>query len=177
MGITTQTGDAGTTGLLYNRRVSKTDPRIEACGVLDHLSAALGLARAASPDAALRERLGSVQRQLMRLMSELATASEDRERFRADGLPQATAATRAPLEEWIAAVEPEIALKDWAIPGANLSAAGLDLARAVCRQAERQVCRLLETGLADNPEIQIYLNRLSDLLWLLARRAESLPAA
>ncbi len=173
MSIVTRTGDTGTTALMFNRRVSKCHPRVEACGCVDELNAALGLARAAAKDVSGQDGIGSVQRDLISLMGELATAVEDLPRYVQSGYPVVTASLTSRLEEWIKKLEAEQPeFRGWATPGNNGCSAALDLARTVCRRAERRVCALQENGQLKNPEIIIYLNRLSDLLWLLAREAE-----
>jgi cob(I)alamin adenosyltransferase len=177
MSIVTKTGDLGTTALMYNRRVSKTHPRVEAYGVVDELNAALGLARASAGTATNDDPLLPIQKDLIVLMGELATAPEDRDRYLKDGLTPVTPALTAKLEALVHDLEAEkISFKGWATPGSNLRSAALDMARTICRLAERRVCALQEAGQLPNPEIIVYLNRLSDLLWLLARAAES-PAA
>jgi cob(I)alamin adenosyltransferase len=108
------------------------------------------------------------------LMGELATAVEDLPRYVKDGYQVVTSPMTAALEQWIREVEAtKVSGKGWAMPGANMGAATLDLARTTCRRAERRVCALQEAGQLSNPEIIVYLNRLSDLLWLLARCAEA----
>jgi cob(I)alamin adenosyltransferase len=162
---------------MYHRQVSKCHPRVEAYGAVDELNAALGLARAAEEDATLREKLTTIQKGLVVLMGELATAVEDLPRYVKDGHARVIPAMTATLEQWIAELEKEkVCEKGWAMPGANTGSAALDFARTVCRRAERRVCALQEAGQLDNPEIVVYLNRLSDLLWLLARRAEAVNA-
>jgi cob(I)alamin adenosyltransferase len=90
-----------------------------------------------------------------------------------DGYEQVSPRMTASLESWVAELEAAKAPgKGWATPGANLPAATLDMARTICRRAERRVCGLQEAGQLSNPEIVVFLNRLSDLLWLLARSAE-----
>ncbi len=176
MSIVTRTGDKGSTGLMYNRRVPKADPRVEACGTVDELNAALGLARATSQHPQEAERLLSIQRDLVPLMGELATAEQDRARYVKDGLPVLEKSMTSRLELWVREIEGRsIEFRGWAMPGANLHSAALDLARAVCRRAERRVCELQETGQLPNQEIIVYLNRLSDLLWLMARLDEAQP--
>ena len=173
MSIVTKRGDRGTTALMYNRQVSKCHPRVEAYGSVDELNAALGLARAAAAHDLLRERLPTIQKDLVLLMGELATAVEDLPRYVKDGYSRVTPAMTATLEKWVAELEAaNVSFKGWATPGANTGSAALDLARTVCRRAERRACALQDTGQLDNPEIVTYLNRLSDLLWLLARWAE-----
>ncbi len=163
---------------MYNRRVSKCHPRVEACGAVDELNAALGAARAAVPAAAVSDSLLSVQKDLIVLMGELATAVEDLPRYRKDGYPRVVSQMTARLEALARQLEANAPHpQGWALPGINAGAAALDLARAICRRAERRVCALQETGQLENPEIIVFLNRLSDLLWLWARFVETTPAA
>jgi len=158
---------------MYHRPVSKCHLRVEACGAVDELNAAIGLGRAAARAGRLRKRLEAIQKDLVVLMGELATATKDLPRYVKQGHPLVAAAMTAALDGWIAEIEVAgAAAKAWAMPGANMGSAALDLARTVCRRAERRVCALQEAGQLKNPEIVAYLNRLSDLLWLLARRAE-----
>lgn len=174
MSIVTKTGDCGTTALMYNRRVSKSHPRVEAYGTVDELNAALGLGRALAGDPFLRRQLEAIQRDLVKLMGELATAPEDLQRYVRDGFPRVTPSTTAALETAVQELEAaQGQFRGWAMPGANAGAAALDLARTICRRAERGVCALHQSGQLQNAEILVYLNRLSDLLWLLARRAEN----
>lgn len=173
MSIVTRTGDAGTTALMFNRRASKCHLRVEACGSVDELNAALGLAKAMAKETRERDGVSSIQRDLVSVMGELATAIEDLKKYVQSGYPVVSAALTARLDDWIKELEarqPEF--HGWATPGENPCAAALDLARTVCRRAERRVCALQEAGQLQNPEIIVYLNRLSDLLWLLARQAE-----
>lgn len=177
MSIITKKGDLGTTALMYNRQVPKSHPRVEAYGAVDELNAALGVARAGASRAALRDKLGSIQRRLVLLMGELATLNADRERYLKDGYGLLTADATAELEAWAAEIEAkQRPLRGWAMPGGGLISAYLDFARTICRRAERRVCALQAAGELPNSEILIYLNRLSDLLWLLARREEQAPA-
>jgi len=174
MSIATKTGDNGTTGLLFNRRVRKTHPRIEACGAVDELNAALGLARAVSPS--LNPDILAIQKTLVVLMGELAVLREDSVRYESQGFRHISPDQTRPIDSAIAALEArQISYKDWATPGDNLAAASLEMARTACRRAERRVCALLESGEVGNVETLVYLNRLSDLLWLLARAAETPP--
>ena len=174
MSIVTKRGDRGMTALMYNRQVSKCHPRVEAYGSVDELNAALGLARAAAAHDLLRERLPTIQKDLVLLMGELATAVDDLPRYVKDGYSRVTPAMTATLEKWVAELEAaNVSVKGWATPGANTGSAALDLARTVCRRAERRACALQDAGQLDNPEIVTYLNRLSDLLWLLARWSEA----
>lgn len=174
MSIVTRTGDAGTTGLMYNRRVSKCHPRVEAYGSVDELNAALGLARAHARQAFLRDHLLRIQQDLVIAMGELATGVDDLDRYVTDGFKLVTPAMTAQLDAVVGEIEAQnVSFKGWATPGANLTAAALDVARTTARRAERRVVALHEAGQLRNPEIIIFLNRLSDLLWLMARWAES----
>jgi len=179
MSISTKTGDAGTTALLFNRRVAKSDPRVEACGSVDELNAALGLARATTRDRQTRTRLLRIQQELVALMGELATHPDDRAGYRKAGFPRIRARSTARLGRWVEKLEVGgTTFKGWAMPGGSLPGAAFDLARTACRRAERRVCAL--PGGGENPGIVRYLNRLSDLLWLMAREADSetpLPTA
>jgi cob(I)alamin adenosyltransferase len=174
MSIVTKTGDKGMTALMYGRRVSKCHPRVEAYGCVDELNAALGLARATAQDDFSRDHLLSIQKDLVSLMGELATAVEDLPRFVKDGYTLVTSQLTHRLDAVIKEIEARsVSFKGWATPGATTNSAALDVARTICRRAERRVCALQEAGQLQNSEIIIYLNRLADLLWLLARWVET----
>lgn len=174
MSIVTRTGDQGTTALMYGRRVSKCHPRVEAYGCVDELNTALGVARASAGQNFLRDNLMLIQRDLVTLMGELATAVEDLPRYVKDGYHLVTPAMTQKLEALVKEIEAQnVSFKGWATPGACANSAALDVARTVCRRAERRVCALQEADQLQNSEIIIYLNRLADLLWLLARWVET----
>jgi cob(I)alamin adenosyltransferase len=174
MSIVTKTGDAGTTGLMYNRRVAKHHPRVEAYGCVDELNSAIGMARSLTVESSLQERLIATQKELVILMGELATATDDLARYEKDGFQLVTAAMTARLDGIAADLESrQPSFHGWATPGQNQHAAALDVARTVCRRAERRACSLHATGDLRNPEIIVYLNRLADVLWLMARWAET----
>ena len=174
MSIATKTGDQGTTGLMYNRRVSKCHPRVEAYGCVDELNAAIGLARATAELDFIRDNLIAIQNDLVTLMGELATSTEDLPRYVKDGFSLVTPEMTVKLDRWVHEIEAQnITYRGWATPGASVHSAALDVARTICRRAERRVCALQETDQLRNPEIIIYLNRLADLLWLFARRVET----
>ncbi|HEY5298308.1 MAG TPA: cob(I)yrinic acid a,c-diamide adenosyltransferase [Verrucomicrobiae bacterium] len=174
MSIATKTGDSGTTGLMYGRRVSKTDARVEACGALDELNAALGLARANAMEIFVRDNLFWIQKNLVEVMGEVGVAPADLPRYAQDGYSLVTPEMTAKLDALVKEIESQnVSFKGWATPGATPAAAALDVARTVCRRAERRVCGLKEAGELKNGEIIIFLNRLSDLLWLFARWVES----
>lgn len=162
------------TGLMYNRRVSKCHPRVEAYGCVDELNAAIGLARSLATAGFVQERLLTVQKQLVVLMGELATAVEDLPRYVMDGFQLVEPDLTAQVDELVACIESQsVTFSGWATPGSNACSAALDVARTTCRRAERRVCQLHEDKQLRNDEIIVYLNRLSDALWLLARWVET----
>jgi cob(I)alamin adenosyltransferase len=174
MSIVTKTGDSGTTALMYGRRVPKNHPRIEANGAIDELNAAMGLARAIAEENFISDNLFSIQKDLVTLMGELCVQLEDLPRYVKDGFLLVKPEMTAKLELLVKEIESQnVSFKGWATPGATKNAAALDMARTICRRAERRVCDLKDTGETVNPEIVIFLNRLSDLLWLMARWAET----
>ena len=175
MSIATKTGDDGTTGLMFNRRVLKTDARVAAYGSCDELNVALGMARAWNDDPLVTDRLVEIQRELVVLMGELAVAHEDRERYREKGFHFIEPAMVDRLTAVIEDLEKNhrISYKHWATPGATKGSAMLDFARVACRRAERAVCDMREKGFPVSDSIIRYLNRLSDLSWLWARHVET----
>jgi cob(I)alamin adenosyltransferase len=174
MSIATKKGDDGSTGLMYNRRVSKCHPRVEAYGSVDELNTAIGSARASVQSPTVRERLLEIQKELVIVMGELATQTEDLPRYVKDGFSVVTPALTAKLDHVVREIEAQnISFKGWSTPGENAASSALDVARAICRRAERRVCALQESGQLGNGEIIIFLNRLSDALWLMARQAET----
>ncbi|MGA2247934.1 MAG: cob(I)yrinic acid a,c-diamide adenosyltransferase [Verrucomicrobiota bacterium] len=174
MSIVTKTGDDGMTGLMYGRRVPKNHPRVEACGTLDELNSALGLARAAAGGQEVGSHLLQIQKSLVEVMGEVGVLPADLPRYAKEGYPLVTAEFTARLDVLVKEMEARpISFKGWATPGATPSAAALDLARTVCRRAERRVFDLQAAGELSNQEILVFLNRLSDLLWLFARRLET----
>ncbi len=174
MSIVTKTGDKGETSLMYGRRVPKSDPRVDAYGCVDELTAALGLARSISIEKFLSEEILAAQKDLIIVMGELATTPQDRERYVKDGFHLSTSAMVDRITAVIVDLEKDKSLypKDWVIPGGTSVSAALDFARATCRRAERHIAAFMADDIDFNPEILRYLNRLSDLLWVLARYAE-----
>jgi cob(I)alamin adenosyltransferase len=169
--IYTKKGDDGSTGLLYGSRVSKADPAAEAYGTVDETVAVLGLARALSKDQALEELLLSIQRDLFVLGADLATNPEKRSKLEA-GVSLVTAGMVDRLEGVIDQQVEEHALpQEFIVPGANTLSAFLDVGRALARRSERRTVELRETGAEVNADALRYLNRLSDLLFVLARAA------
>jgi cob(I)alamin adenosyltransferase len=159
---------------MYGRRVAKTDPRVETYGSIDELNAALGMARVTAEDPFIAEQILAVQKELIIVMGELATAAEDLTRYAKNGYQLTSAAMVDRLTAVIDDLEKNKLLyyKGWAIPGSTLVSAALDVARTTCRRAERRVAALSEGNAGLNGEILRYLNRLSDLCWLLARYAD-----
>jgi cob(I)alamin adenosyltransferase len=169
MSIVTKKGDNGTTKLIYGERVSKADLQVEAYGTIDELNAFLGLARAQCDDRETNEILEAIQRETFVIGAEMATPVEQVQKLKA----RVTSAMTERLDQLIAPIEalPGL-LDDWALPGATQAGAALDVARVVARRAERCAVRLNEAELLPNSEVLRYLNRLSDLLWLLGRKYE-----
>ena len=168
MSIAPTSGDNGQTSLIGNRRVSKADPQVEACGSVDELISQLGFARSICEHADTRILIQEIQRQLFSVSEDLASG-EARDAARLiDASPvEALTAHVHRLES-----QPDMVL-DWALPGEHPASAALDVARTICRRAERTVVRLTTT----DPEsvgghVVSYLNRLSDLLWLSSRVVE-----
>lgn len=171
--IATRTGDDGTTSLLYGQRVPKDHPQIEAVGAFDELNAALGFAKSTGDDPARRAELENIQRDLVALMGELACAESDAARFAASKFPRIGEPELARVDAALAALEARgLKFDGWATPGANLHAAALDLARTAARRAERRLVALPAHGRSVRPLLSQYVNRASDLLWLMARAAE-----
>ena len=145
MSIVTKTGDQGTTALMYNRRVPKNHPRVEAYGNVDELNASVGQARATARDEFVRGCLEAIQKDLITLMGELATAPEDVERYVKDGYSVVRPEMTEALEKAVKQIEAKsVKFTGWAVPGASLGSACLDVARTVCRRAERGICALQE---------------------------------
>ncbi len=182
MRIYTRKGDDGTTGLLYGGRVGKASPRIELNGAVDEAQAALGAARAESdPGSELDELLVVLERELYVLMAEVATAPENRGKL-VPGKSLVTEPMVLRLEEWIDRLGDRFPMpSEFVVPGANRVSAALDVARTVVRRAERVLAATgpLHEGPTGSPgadavasHVGPYLNRLSDLLWTMARWQE-----
>lgn len=172
--IATRTGDDGTTSLLYGQRVPKDHPQIEAVGALDELNAALGFAKATQTNGRDQAELERIQQELVAFMGEIACAESDAARHAASKFSRIDEAALARIDAVVAAIEGRQPKFDgWATPGANLHAAALDLARTAARRAERRLVGLAAHGKTVRPLLVQYLNRVSDMLWLLAREAEN----
>jgi cob(I)alamin adenosyltransferase len=182
--VATTKGDDGTTGLLYGgARIPKDDPRTEAYGTIDEAVAALGLARA---QLGVKRRIGTLgpsiggldelilrfQRELFVVGAELATNPEAWDRLE-DGRTRVSAAMVADVERILLELEAHIEMpKEFVVPGETTTSAALELARTVLRRAERRAVTLRREGLVPGDQLVPYLNRLADLVWVLARAAE-----
>jgi cob(I)alamin adenosyltransferase len=175
--IYTRTGDAGQTGLFGGQRVGKDDMRVEAYGTVDELNATLGVARTQAADPELDAVLGTLQHDLFGLGADLATPQEEAAHHGRITIARLPAERVLRLEDLIDRYEAELPpLRQFILPGGQPLAAALHFSRAVCRRAERCTVALIHTLEADqapglNPEVLHYLNRLSDLLFVLARVA------
>jgi cob(I)alamin adenosyltransferase len=168
MKIYTKTGDAGTTGLFGGPRVSKDDARICAYGSVDELNAVLGTARSTGLSPRLDQMLDSIQHQLFSIGAELASPEPEQHNLKWNSNPHVSK-----LEEWIDSMEAQLpALRNFILPGGSPQAAHLHLARTICRRVEREIVRLgHDRRVSDVSHIVIFLNRLSDLLFVMARYA------
>jgi cob(I)alamin adenosyltransferase len=167
--IYTRSGDDGTTGLLYGGRISKADPAAEAYGSVDETVAQVGLARALADAPPVKAMLLDLQRELFVVGADLATNPDQRQKLTPE-VSLVTSAMVERLERAIDDTEKEHPLpEEFVVPGASPVSAVLDVARATCRRAERRAVELRETGWETNREAIRYLNRLSDLLFVLAR--------
>ena len=167
--IVTKRGDGGKTDLLYGGRVSKTDPRTEAGGAVDEAVSALGMARALSGEPLVRSVVDELQRALFTVGAELATDAEHHEKL-AEHFKAVSAEMTQALEAHIDALAAEVELPpSFIVPGASPASAALDVARTVLRRAERRAVALHERKPLANREVLRYLNRASDLVFMLAR--------
>lgn len=169
--IYTKTGDDGSTGTLFGGRLSKGDPLVEAYGTVDEAVAALGLARAATCDEALSKVMFDLQRALFVAGADLATNPRSRDR-QVDGITRVDSGMVARLEAEIDRLVREEPLRPaFVVPGATLDSAALDLARTILRRAERRLVAAIDSGAPASPVVLAFLNRASDLLYVMARRA------
>jgi cob(I)alamin adenosyltransferase len=166
--IATKQGDKGQTSLPGGVRVSKADLRVEAYGTIDELNAALGFARSICTNAEISSWTLDIQKSLFRVGSALASPMK--------GVKAVATVTREDVDhltELVHSIEAkEGILSDWSLPGAHTEAAAFEIARTVCRRAERSMVRLIENGTATDSQALAYINRLSDLLWLFGRLLE-----
>jgi len=172
MSIATKRGDGGQTGLVGDVRVSKADARVEAYGCVDELNSVLGFARSICQNGEICSWTETIQKTLFRLGAVLATESAT---VKKKAEASVTSADVDQLTDLVHKIEatPGI-LSDWSIPGSHTQAAAFEMARTICRRAERQVVRLAESGDSVDPQVLAYLNRLSDVLWLFGRLLEVL---
>jgi len=167
--VTTGTGDTGYTGLIGEQRVPKYDPRPDTFGTVDEATSALGLARAVAKDQKVKDMILRIQQDLYLLMAELATTPENYEKM---GF-RVTADHVHRLEQQEEALKREVEIPNkFVIPGDTPDGAALDLARTIIRRAERMAVKLLHEGVIENKEVVVYLNRLSDLVFIIARYVE-----
>jgi cob(I)alamin adenosyltransferase len=168
MSISTKGGDGGQTSLTGGKRVSKADLRVEAYGTVDELDATLGFARSICTNPEISSAVHEIQKTLFRVGSALSTPSA---KGKAASLLSAEDVDQ--LTEMVHAIEAkEGILSDWSLPGAHTESAAFEVARTVCRRAERCIVRLIESGAGDYAQPLAYINRLSDLIWLFARQIE-----
>jgi cob(I)alamin adenosyltransferase len=171
--IYTKKGDDGSTGLLYGGRVAKDDLRTQVYGTLDETVSALGMARAGGLVVRVEEIVIRLQREMFVAGAELATSDENRSKLQV-GISKVDAAMTERAEKDIDALLEQHPLRpEFILPGETLGAAGLDLARSTVRRAERQAVALQRGGGVPDPEVLRYLNRVSDLLFALARFEEA----
>jgi cob(I)alamin adenosyltransferase len=166
--ISTMRGDSGETSLAGGVRVSKASARVDTYGTIDELNSILGFARSICEDEAVAAFTKSVQQDLFKIGSSLATPTES---------PKPQIVIEPVLVDRLTAEVHRIEgidgiLADWSIPGEHRAAAAFDIARTVCRRSERALVRLQEAGAVVQPAMLAYVNRLSDLLWLFGRKLE-----
>jgi cob(I)alamin adenosyltransferase len=168
MSIATTTGDGGQTGLAGGVRVSKADLRVESYGSVDELNTFLGFARSICTHKEIAAWTEEIQRTLFRVGAALATAPG-----REAKAPIVTAEDIEMLTGLVHRIETtEGVLSDWSLPGAHTESAAYEMARTVCRRAERCAVRFIEAGGEVQPSVVAYLNRLSDAIWLFGRLIE-----
>lgn len=167
--VTTGTGDTGYTGLLGAERVAKYDPRPDTFGTVDEATSALGMARAMTQDPQAKKIIFDIQNDLYYLMAELATTPENYEKM---GFRMTSEHVQR-LEQVEEVLKQEVEIPNkFIIPGDTTAGAALDLARTIIRRAERMAVKLLHDGVIQNGDVVRYLNRLSDLVFILARYIE-----
>lgn len=168
MSIATKGGDKGQTSLAGGIRVSKAELRVEAYGTIDELNAHLGFARSICRHDQIKQWTEEIQKTLFRVGSAIATPPESRK-----AVPPVTAEDVDGLTAIVHQIEAqEGILSDWSIPGVHTEASAYDIARTVCRRAERHIVRLMESDTAIQEHVLPYVNRLSDAIWLFGRLLE-----
>ena len=167
--VYTKFGDKGETSLLYGGRISKNNPHTEAYGITDEAVSAMGLGRATTSDQRVKNILRDLQRELFTIAAELATDPDKYELFQQHFSP-VTESMVDNLETTIDSLEEEFQMPTvFVLPGGSPASSAIDMARTIIRTAERRVVALAEAGLLTNDLITAYLNRLGDLLFVLAR--------
>jgi cob(I)alamin adenosyltransferase len=168
MSIATKRGDGGQTSLPGGVRVAKNDLRVECYGTVDELISTMGFARSITQDVEIKELAKNIQRELFKIGSAIGTHPESKK-----PAPDITESMVDALTSHVLAMEAEPGiLNDWSIPGELPDASAFDVARTVCRRVERIAVELRDRGELSNPHILSYLNRLSDVLWLMGRVLE-----
>jgi cob(I)alamin adenosyltransferase len=168
MSITTKRGDGGETGMAGGIRISKADLRVESYGSIDELNTVLGFARSICQNEEIAAWTEEIQRTLFRVGSALATPPESKKQP-----PVISSEDIEILTNLVHKIEAtEGLLSDWSLPGAHTESAAFEIARSVCRRAERAAVRFVENGGLAQPTILPYLNRLSDVIWLFGRLIE-----
>ncbi len=168
MSIATKGGDRGQTALIGGRRVSKASLRVEAYGTIDELGAQMGFARSICDDKEVNDLTREIQRELFVISGSIANPEAVKKEP-----PDVTAEMVGRLTTEVHRIEAmEGILSDWSLPGDHAAAAAYDVARTICRRAERSIVRLAEAGEETSAETLPYINRLSDLLWLMGRLLE-----
>jgi len=167
--VAAKRGDGSLTNLAGGVRVSKGCLRVETYGTIDELNTVMGFARSMCEEADIKELIKSLQKELFRVGSALATAPNGKKTP-----PDITVEMVDKLTETVHEIEAtEGILADWSLHGEHPTSASLDMARTVCRRAERCIVRLIDSGEEVNPNVLAYVNRLSDVLWLLGRLVET----
>jgi len=168
MSIATKRGDGGQTGLAGGIRVSKADLRVESYGSVDELNTVLGFARSICENKEIAAWTETIQRTLFRVGSAIATPPESKKQP-----PVVSTEDIDMLTDLVHKIEAtEGILSDWSLPGAHTQSAAYEMARTVCRRAERAAVRFVENGGVIQPTVLPYLNRLSDVIWLFGRLIE-----
>jgi len=168
MSIATKRGDGGQTGLAGGIRISKADLRVESYGSVDELNTSLGFARSICQNKEIASWTEEIQRTLFRVGSALATPPESKKQP-----PIISTEDIDMLTNLVYRIEAtEGILADWSLPGAHTESAAYEVARTVCRRAERAAVRFVENGGIVQPTVLPYLNRLSDVIWLFGRLIE-----
>ena len=167
--VSTRRGDSGVTRLGGGEQISKADARVEAYGAIDELNTVIGLARTRCDDAEIRAEIRAIQRELFAVGSAISTKPGSKK-----PIPEISKEMVHRLDALVERfeAEPRI-LRDWSIPGEFEGSAAFDVARAICRRAERATVRYVTNGGVVQPTVLEYLNRLSDVLWLCARVIEA----